>query len=304
MHRYNNKYGYGDILRAYCGAKPSTPVWGEIQHSLFLNTHYFSADGRLGPPREQLQRFPRLLSWQNLLPFPYQIPIGDPLLYQQEGKGISLSAEMTIPGLRGDYAVFMPKLNDEVPLPERLSHYVTGARLALEQSGSQPLVIALHPRETQYDAEVDTALADIAPVLWAPADFPGGSAAWSQNLVRHSKRVFSDYFGAHVFRASWIHDVPVGLVGDRVVNPATHPAMLDYLWGFLEAPSNLVTQREIAGVVLGASFVRSREELSDIAGFIGWKRLLGRPVRVVYQRIRRARVARRRLVSARPPANS
>jgi hypothetical protein len=293
MHRYNNKYGYGQILRDYCGQGQDVPIWGEIQHALFLHTRYFRADGRLGPPREQLQRFPRLLSWQTLLPFPHQIPIGDPLLY---AKRLGVSDTKLADGFPGpgDYGVLMPKLNDEVPLDERRKHYLTGAREAVEQSGTERLLIALHPREKSHRDFFEEALSDLAEVVWAEDGYLGGATAWSQALVAGSSRLFSDYFGAHVFRASWFFERPVSIVGDFPINPATNTTMVEYLRGFLDANDDMATQRSVAHAVLGVEYRREPGELADILGFTGWRKVAGRPIRVVYQRLRRARVARQR----------
>jgi len=293
MHRYNNKYGYGRILRRFCGVSQNTPIWGEIQHALFLNTHYFTADGRLGPPREQRQRFPRLLSWQNLLPFPHQIPIGDPLLYANvsvEGESVS-SGDVSV---SGDYTVLMPKLNDEVPRDERARHYLGAAKEARELSGNDRLLVALHPREKVHRSFFEQHLGPMGEVVWADDEYPGGPTAWSQKLLAQSTRLFSDYFGAHVFRASWFFDLPVSIIGPAPINSATHSTMLEHLTAFLDAQGQLEGQKMVSQTVLGVQFVRSAEELTDILGFSGWRRMAGRPVRVVYQRLRRLRVAVRR----------
>ena len=297
MHRYNNKYGYGQILRDYCGQGHDVPIWGEIQHALFLNTRYFTAEGRLGPPREQLQRFPRLLSWQNLLPFPHQIPIGDPFVYAGD---IGRPETQLVGGLSDDedddddYVVFMPKLNDEVPLDERLQDYLAGAREASEQSGNSRLLVALHPREKTHRDFYEKSLSDVADVVWAGDDYSGGATAWSQALIAGSSKLFSDYFGAHVFRASWFFERPVTIVGDSPLNPATNARMVDFLRSFLDASEETAEQRAIARAVLGVEYRRESGELADILGFTGWRKVAGRPVRVVYQRLRRAQVARRR----------
>ncbi len=293
MHRYNNKYGYGAILRSFCGVKPTTPIWGEVQHSLFLNTRYFTADGRLGPPREQLQRFPRLLSWQTLLPFPYQIPIGDPLLYAKQ-EGLFSSYQRSSSDLTGDFAVFMPKLNDEVPAEERFRQYKAGLRKAIDRLPQLEVVVALHPREYENREAVVRELGNLAEVLWAPGDYQGGPTAWSHHLIGQAQAVVSDYFGAHVFRAAGLLNTPVVLVGGSLFNPGFHPVMKNLTHEFLEASEDFPTQQAIAGVMLGLEFMRPKDELSHILGFRGTKKVIGRPVRVAYRRIRRVKVSRRR----------
>ena len=293
MHRYNNKYGYGQILRDYCGQGQDVPIWGEIQHALFLNTRYFTADGRLGPPREQLQRFPRLLSWQTLLPFPHQVPIGDPMLYV-EGYVSGREGTFKTSSQPEDYGLFMPKLNDEVALEVRRDHYVAGAREAAEKSDTLRLLVALHPRERAHREYLEEGLKAVGEVVWADDDYPGGATAWSQELIAGSSKLFSDYFGAHVFRASWFFDRSVTIVGDSPINPATHPTMVEYLQAFLAAQDSIADQRAIAHTVLGVEYRRERDELANILGVTGWRKVAGRPVRVVYQRVRRAQVARRR----------
>lgn len=296
MHRYNNKYGYGQILRQFCGVDNDIPIWGEIQHSLFMNTRYFTADGRIGPPREQLQRFPRLLSWQRLLPFPHQIPIGDPLLYSR-----LLDDEATESPQAGlpdqPFAVFMPKLNDEVPLTERLDQYLRGAREAIDRASPTTLLVALHPREARHRDAIEGHFSDVARVVWAPESYVGGPTAWSNALMTRAEMVVSDYFGAHVFRASAYFDTSVSLVGDALFNSGFHPAMDAIMRDFLTTTGDQVSQKAISEKVLGVEFQRSRDELSDILGVVGWKKVVGRPVRVVYQRVRRASVRKRRQTS-------
>ena len=298
MHRYNNKYGYGHILREYCGQGHDVPIWGEIQHALFLNTRYFSADGKVGPPREQLQRFPRLLSWQTLLPFPHQIPIGDPMLYSTSVG--SSPGELPQTGLpAAPFSVFMPKLNDEVPLPDRLERYLNGAREGIDMASPTHLVVALHPREARHKDSIARSFEGVAEVIWAPDDYLGGPAVWSHAVMRRSEMLVSDYFGAHVFRASAYFAKPIGLVGGNLFNPGFHPTMNSIMRDFLSAVSDQAEQIAVSERLLGVEFQRTRDELMDILGFVGWKRVAGRPVRVVYQRVRRAAVKRRRLASAR-----
>jgi hypothetical protein len=294
MHRYNDKYGYGAILRHYCGVDDAVPIWGEVQHSLFLNIRYFTADGTLGPAREQLQRFPRLLSWQTLLPFPHQVPIGDPLFYQSDHSDFEGGDSALALREPKSFNVFLPKLNDELDLSTRLAVYASGVRQAAELSGTTPICVALHPREKSVRAEMQRVLGRLAEVVWAPDDFPGGPTAWSTQLMRDSQTVISDYFGAHVFRSVALFETPVALVGERVFNPAVHLMMLPLLRDFFDAMGDFPAQNEIARRVLGVEYVRPREELRDILGFTGVKKLLGRPVRVVYQRVRRAKVRKRR----------
>jgi hypothetical protein len=293
VHRYNNKYGYGQIIRDFCGVGPDVPIWGEVQHSLFLNTRYFSSDGRIGPPREQLQRFPRLLSWNTLLPFPHQIPIGDPLLYANRDTGSDVG-DLGVGRSGADtFSVFMPKLNNEVDRPDRIEHYVAGAREARERNTASRLFVALHPRERAHKDTMEN-----AELVWAPENFPGGSVAWSQALIAQSDAVFSDYFGAHVFRASHFHNVRVELVGSGHFNPGFHPVMDATFRDFLDAHGDTSAQKTISEQLLGVEYLKTPEELADIAGFRGWKRIMGRPVRVGYQRVRRARVAKRRRATA------
>ena len=293
MHRYNNKYGYGKILRQFCGVSGDTPIWGEIQHSLFMNTRYFTADGRIGPPREQLQRFPRLLSWQKLLPFPHQIPIGDPLLYSRLLENVvTESPQAGLP--EQPFAVFMPKLNDEVALPDRIDQYIKGAKEASHVVSPAALLVALHPREASYRDDIEKSLSRVAEVVWVPEGYLGGQIAWSNALMRHSEMVVSDYFGAHVFRASAYFETSVSLVGDTLFNPGFHPAMDAITRDFTGVGHDPLRQKAISERVLGVEFQRSRDELREIVGFTGWKKVVGRPVRVVYQRVRRASVKKRR----------
>lgn len=292
LHRYNNKYGYATVLRRFCAVPESLPVWGEIQHSLFLNTRYFTSDGQIGPPREQLQRFPRLLSWNTLLPFPHQVPIGDPLWYFLAREDSTTWPQVS----EGPHppVVVMPKLNDEVEFSERLSHYEMVTREAGEKHPGLPLIVSLHPREARHREEIDRSLGDVAHLLWREGQDHLSDLRWSLALISQAQAVVSDYFGAHAFRATAFFGTPVTLIGGSSLdNPGFHETMRPRLFDFLDADGDVRSQREIAEQLLGKSHQRPVDELTNIMGFTGVKKILGRPVRALYKAARRRRVHRR-----------
>ena len=262
VHRHNSKYGYGAILRAYCGLSPREPILGEIQHSLFLSTHHFSATHVIGPPRASGSPFVPLFSWNALLPFRHQTPIGDPLLYDPTVREL-ISMATPILGTRAKRVLVMPKLNDELDAPDRLSDYVDLVDLAKDLLQTKAIDISLHPRDLELAAQVQKITGLESP---APSKTLGAIERNHESMkqLANASALVSDYFGAHVFRAGAFFGVPVVINGEKAYHRAIHPAIRPLLQEFLMAERESDTRMHISELMLGVNYRRNPEELGDI----------------------------------------
>lgn len=294
MHRYNNKYGYGQILREYCQVPEGTPIWGEVQHSLFMNTRYISADGRIGPPREQLARFPRLLSWQTILPFPHQIPIGMPFGYLLKMHQRRFELPPEFDDLRGQkFTLVMPRMDNDLPLGVRIDRYEELINGSLSSGRNPLIVVAPHPSELKNKTELERRFSNRAVLLWRGKADPLQESLWSLALMQHAEELWSDYFGAHAFQAVAFFETPTLIFGTNAFRSNYHPNITGHLKAFEEAAGDVETQAEIAREVLGLQHLREPSELRKILGFTGVKRLAGKPIKFAYRKYRQRKVHRR-----------
>jgi len=291
MHRYNKMYGYSDILHTYCNAPANQPIWGEVQHSLFMNIFHFRESGPAGPPREQLGRFPRLLSWQKILPFPHQLPIGIPLAYflamHQE--------QFSLPEGYGhlantDFVLVMPRMDKDISIDKRMIKYRALVDEGLAGDPGRHLVFALHPKDAANKDALEKEFGRHGEFVWRGKTDPVTDLKASFALVQQASEMWSNYFGAHVFQAAAFFDSPTKLFGKGLFKPTYHDNMTRHLREFYDAADNIARQSDIAGQVLGLQYVRPVEELREMLGFTGVKALLARPVKAAYKTLRRYKV--------------
>lgn len=294
MHRFNSRYGYGRILKQYCGVPADTPIWGEVQHSLFMNTRYFSADDVLGPEREQLRRFPRLLSWQTILPFPHQLPIGMPLGYFLRMHQDEFVFPPGYENLRGEpFTLAMPRMDKDLSIEERVRRYRALVDGGKSSGDGVQVVIAPHPSEVKNRDVLEAEFSKDAIILWRGKADAIQETIWSFALMQHATELWSNYFGAHVFQAAAFFRTPTRIIGDSVFRPTYHPNINAHLHTFTEAEGDITTQAEVASNVLGLQHLKSPEELRHILGFTGIRKLLGKPVRYGYRKMRQRSVHKR-----------
>ncbi len=291
MHRFNKLYGYGPVLRSYCGEEPDRPIWGEVQHSLFMNTHHFDESGRLGPLRDQAGRFPKLLSWQEVLPFPHQVAIGIPVAYLLEGQSEVFALPKGYEHLNGkDFVLVMPRMDKDITLDKRIFKYRALVHEGLSQDPGRHLVFALHPKDAANKEILEKEFGQVGEFVWRGKVDPITDLKESLALMQHADEVWSNYFGAHVFQAAAFYRSPTRLLGNGLFKDVYHENMNHYLHAFHEAHDNIDTQVEVAKEVLGLQHVRPVDELRDILGFTRAKRVFARPVSVAYRRLRRVKV--------------
>ncbi len=291
MHRFNRLYGYGDILRNYCGVESEKPIWGEVQHSLFMNIYHFTGDGHLGPLRDQMGRFPRLLSWQTILPFPHQLPIGIPLAYFLEMHQEEFPLPDGYEHLREtDFVLVMPRMDKDIKLDKRIERYRALIEEGLSKQPGRHLVFALHPKDAANKDILEKEFGKYGEFVWRGKTDATTDLKWSFALVQNASEMWSNYFGAHVFQAAAFFRAPTRLFGDNLFRNVYHENLTPYLEDFYNTADNIDTQADVASKVLGLEHVRPVDELRDILGFTGVKSLLGKPVRFAYRRLRRIKV--------------
>jgi hypothetical protein len=291
MHRYNKLYGYGDLLRDYCGGRPDQPIWGEVQHSLFMNIYHFRESGPLGPPREQLGRFPRLLSWQKILPFPHQLPIGIPLAYFLDKNREQFALPAGYESLRDtNYVLVMPRMDKDITIDKRIAKYRALVEEGLSNDPGRHLVFALHPKDGDNKDLLEKEFGQYGEFVWRGKTDPITDLKASFALVQNASEMWSNYFGAHVFQAAAFFRAPTKLFGEGLFKDNYHENMTRYLRAFYDATGDIDTQAEVGSQVLGLEYLRSADELRDILGFTGAKALLGKPVKAAYKILRRYKV--------------
>ncbi len=291
MHRFNKLYGYGDILRTYCGVEAEKPIWGEVQHSLFMNTYHFTGDGHLGPLRDQMGKFPRLLSWQTILPFPHQLPIGIPLAYFLDMN----KEQFPLPDGYGhladkDFVLVMPRMDKDIKLDKRVERYQALVEEGLSKQPGRYLVFALHPKDAANKDTLEKEFGKHGEFVWRGKTDATTDLKWSFALVQNASEMWSNYFGAHVFQAAAFFKAPTRLFGDNLFRSVYHDNLTPYLEDFYNTADNIDAQANVASKVLGLEHVRTVDELRDVLGFTGGKSLLGKPVRFAYRRLRRVKV--------------
>lgn len=291
MHRYNKLYGYSDLLHTYCNAPADQPIWGEVQHSLYMNIYHFRESGPLGAPRDQLGRFPKLLSWQKILPFPHQLPIGIPLAYFLEENQEQFALPEGYEDLQGkDFVLVMPRMDKDISIEKRIKKYRALVNEGLAHDPGRHLVFALHPKDGENRDLLEKEFGDKGQFVWRGKTDPITDLKASFALVQQSAEMWSNYFGAHVFQAAAFFRAPTKLFGEGLFKDAYHENMTRHLRAFYDAAGDIDTQAEVGAQVLGLQYVRPKDELRDILGFTGAKAVFGKPVKATYRQLRRLKV--------------
>jgi hypothetical protein len=291
MHRHNRKYGHSAVLSSYCGQPGSKPILGEIQHSLFLSTHHFDSSMKLGPRRESGRLGVKFFSWNRILPFKNQVPIGDPLWYVLPGEKDKLP-QFGRPTL--DTIRVMPKLNEELDPIARVEGYAELLGKTLEKYPGKDVVVSLHPRDHQLTGQLADSVDRTGWRLSKPAErqAEGKEAARSTLLsLADCDMIVSDYIGAHVIRGCAMMGIPFDLLSSQALHRMIHPRMLERLEELLNPLTDFDTKVMISQEILGLEFVRSREELASLLyGSPQQPEVVGRIRVASYKKLRRWRV--------------
>lgn len=261
MHRHNSKYGYKEILAKYCDVDSDTAILGEVQHSLFLSTHHFDSAGIIGPPRKCGREGIPFFSWNSILPFPRQIPIGDPAIYLPNSPLVARGAGAA--SAKPRRTIVMPKFNEELSLSRRLQDYAQLIETACSFFDNSSIVLAIHPSDgCGYQAIRPHAESRGVQLLERRRGGSGSGISWELNNFFPESNLVSDYPGAHVFRGQLCGSGLVKFLLPAEVKKAYHPIMRNVLEDFSTATHK--DRLEISAHILGLTHRRSPEELKDI----------------------------------------
>lgn len=267
---------------------------GEIQHSLFISTHHFEASGKIGPRRKTGAWFLPFFSWNNLLPFPNQIPIGDPEYYRlllpkalDEMPSVFLAEKYKLP-------MVMPKLNEELSVEERLRDYVRLTKFASDQTGSREFQVRLHPKDLGLLKPLrDLLRAEYS--LFTPQDSAYSGMSAHLQVLGNASVIVSDYFGAHAFRANAFFQTHVLVNSETAFHSAIHPGVQELFEEFQKLPLESAERVLISKELLGIPQVKGPDELSELLFRPTWGPSTRRLLVAGYRTTRRWQVKLRRI---------
>jgi hypothetical protein len=265
MFGVNEAYGNAAALRNYCGVSQRLPIWGEIQHSLWVNSHIKSQETRS-------RFFPKLFTWNDLIRIQGSIAIGDPMLYHAKNAQISAV-------IKKYQAIGLPKFRRSEALQARIQIYQRFLNHALELVSCESFVLALHPDELKYSEIIKGKRFREVQIYSPPPDYQPMEDYF--RLLSQSRMVLSDYLGAHTFRSSLFFDSEVHLTSDLWRNPIEELKIRQLFDAYiLEVSIN--NRRLISQEVLGVDFFKSTSELREILGFGKLKKFIGPGINAAY----------------------
>lgn len=267
VHRHNRKYGHDLILKAYCGVSLAERILGEVQHSFFVSNHHFDSSGVIGPPRTSGKSWlAPLFSWNGILPFRHQIPIGDPLIYSdlisdsvaEETCGKTLTH-------KDQRVLVMPKMNQELSPDDRVRDYLNLIAWAKEIRPSSEPWIQLHP----LDLQLSTKLGDAALVVkederGAAHRNPGDHTIARTMQMSKFDLLVSDYIGAHSIRANAFFGAALAIHSAEHSLRPIHPSMRSYVHELSDPGIDPIEARKISSLLLGFAQKRAPDELADL----------------------------------------
>lgn len=205
------------------------------------------------------------------------IPIGDPFLYWAMENGPSDNCIKT-PEIN-----CFPRFDDSLSSSNRITNYLSFVRNVVDTNGFDTNIsLYLHPSESETVVQSirnEIRKRNLKIVLKSEKSVLNRQI----EIVKGSKLV-SNYYGAHVFRASLLN-IDVDLVMTKEpsqVKNIKNPVIRDLLSTYY-ASEKISHRREVSEVMLGIKHMRLREELKELLGWKNTKKLLGRPVRFLYQ---------------------
>jgi len=254
----NEAYGNAASLRDYCNADKSVPIWGEIQHSLWLNN--------LNKVNERRSRlFPKLFTWNSVISFENSIPIGDPMGY---------FLKMNPPNLieNPQKVILLPKFRRTLNIDDRISQYKSFMSEAMEKFPNAHFLISIHPEEMKYHDKI--LIGQFSKIkIHDPQDIANPMQEYV-SLFENAGIIFTDYIGAHVFRARSYFNLKSEFTIQTWANPLIDEKMKDYFEEFVDAQDDFCA-REISDLLLGLNHIKSAEELSELLGFTRIRTFVG-----------------------------
>ncbi len=267
----NQINGLDKILKEFCGVNHDLPIWGELQHSLWLHEEKILENRPL--------LFKRIFTWNNLLNVKNTIPIGDPFIYLD-----------SYPKCTTDKAkilnVILPSaklhaLRQKVTpsnIYSELNHIEKIIGIAAKKFPGVQFQILLHP-VLQNDDLLLSNIQKFGLEVLNPK-----SHVQRLQLLKTMNLLISDYPGAHFFRAI-TSNVQTELVNSsdlKIDFDSMNFAFKSIVIRILSSKINSVEKREKAKAVMGVEFKKSPEELASILGFKGKKLFAGSIVKKGY----------------------
>lgn len=272
MFKINSSYGNSQILCDYVGV-PLRPIWGEIQHSLWMDCPDFGKRSRL---------FKYIYVWNKLLNIQDAITIGDPYLYFDTNRvnieiGKQIQSEKAV--------ILMPKFRRRLSDKERLVVYMNFIKEAAFIYPEQVLLLKLHHTEiSMWRRELKHyQLINEIKILQASESGTSLEETITLNtILKSSANIYTDYVGPHVLRRLAIFGKRMDLSNSLYQYPSISKEMREFVGLLSSRDSNLDTQVEIANILLGRQFKKDREELGHTLGLTGFKGKVSFGVRKAY----------------------
>ena len=265
MYRVNEAYGNAAALRNYCGVSQRFPIWGEIQHSLWV-------DPQINTQEMRSRLFPKLFTWNELLGIKGSIAIGDPMLYlAKEAQTFGAGEKSPVIGL--------PKFRRNEDVQSRIQFYQKFVNYSLEMVSIESFVLVLHPDEFRHSEKIQ-AKKFREVQIYSPTQSKQPMEEYFR-LLSQARIVLSDYLGAHTFRSSFFFDAEVHLTPTFWRNPKEE-AKIGELFDAYITESSRTERRLISKEVLGVDYFRSVIELREILGFTNLKKCLGPFINTAY----------------------
>jgi hypothetical protein len=261
----NEAYGNAASLRDYCNADKSAPIWGEIQHSLWLNN--------LNKVNERRSRlFPKLFTWNSIINFENSIPIGDPM-----GYFLKINPPRIVENPQK--VILLPKFRRVLNIDDRISQYKSFMSEAMERFPNAQFLMSIHPEEIKYRDQILTGQFSNF-ILHDPKDIANPMQEYV-DLFENARIIFTDYLGAHVFRGRSYFNLNSEFTLKTWENPLIDERMKAYFAEFVNLQDDKETKM-ISDLLLGLNYLKSSTELSKTLGFGRAKSFTGKLIRQKY----------------------
>ncbi len=261
----NEAYGNAAVLRSYCDVSQKTPIWGEIQHSMWVNAEKKSQESRS-------RLFPKIFTWNEILKIKGSIPIGDPMLYLAK-------PFQTLYSEKTNQVIGLPKFRRNESLQRRIQVYQGFLHYSLEFVPNEDFVLVLHPGELKY-AEMIQGKKFRGVRIYSPPPSHQPMDDYFK-LLSQSRLVLSDYLGAHTFRTSFFFETEVHLTSVLWRNQIEQTKISELFNAYLE-DSSKKNRKLISHELLGVDFFKSVSELKKVLGFNQPKKSFGPVISAAY----------------------
>jgi hypothetical protein len=262
----NEAYGNAAVLRSYCNVSQKTPIWGEIQHSLWVNAEKKSQELRS-------RLFPKIFTWNEILKIQGSLPIGDPILYLPKHF-------QSCEPMQGNKIIGLPKFRRNENLQSRIQIYKEFLSYTLEFVSNESFILVLHPGELKYADEIRGKKFRDVQIYLPPTSHQPMEDYF--RLLSRSGLVVSDYLGPHAFRSSYFFETEVHLTPEIWRNPVEEPRISELFDAYVR-DSSKINRKLISQQLLGVDSFKSVNELRKILGFSFPKKSLGPAIKWAYE---------------------